>query len=223
MTITSQGRPVVRHALVVEDQEPFRLLARQAIASLDGGWQVTSCGTGAAALAAIADPGRPADLILVDLGLPDMSGIRLIQAAVKRRPGTPVMVLSGMTDEESVLAAIGAGARGYVRKDDPVAAIASAIRLVLEGQYPISPSLARYLFQLAAPPENLPSAGRIGLSPKELELLRLLAQGLTYDEAARSMGVALSTVQSHVRRMYGKLEVDSKVKAIIKARERGWL
>ena len=106
-------------------------------------------------------------------------------------------------------------------KDSGELAISDAIAQVIEGNYPLSPSLARYLFKLVSgsvPPRtpNLPV-----LSDREQETLRCIAQGMTYDQTARTMGIALSTVQSHIRNLYRKLDVNSHTQAAAKARDQG--
>jgi DNA-binding NarL/FixJ family response regulator len=160
--------------------------------------------------------------VLVDLGLPDMSGVAVIRAARARHPKAPIMVVSVLGGSENVLAAIRAGARGYLHKADSVMSLAEAIKRVLAGEHPISASLARYLFNLVQ--SDAPTPGERGtLSPRELQLLRLLSQGYTTQEAAERMGVGLSTAQTFCRRIYQKLQVHSKVKALLAARERGLL
>jgi DNA-binding NarL/FixJ family response regulator len=104
-------------------------------------------------------------------------------------------------------------------KDDPSTQITDALSQTLQGNYPISPALARYLFKLAGSSE--PLEGMAELTPKELELLRHLSRGRSYAEAARAMGVAVSTVQTHIRNLYRKLDVHSQVQAVTKAQGRG--
>jgi len=98
----------------------------------------------------------------------------------------------------------------------------ATIEDVMRGNYPISPSLARVLFKLAGAPMAA-AAQEFGLSPRELETLRLISRGHSYDEVASLMGVALSTVQSNIRNLYRKLDAHSQVQAVSKAREAGLL
>ena len=127
-----------------------------------------------------------------------------------------------------MLDAIARGARGYLHKNEPVMVLSQGIEQVLQGHYPISPSLARYLFKQIEPKSaeawNAETAGpAIELTPKETETLRCIARGLSYNETAAQMGVSLSTIQTHIRSLYRKLEVRSQVQAAGKAREMGLL
>lgn len=209
-----------RLALIVEDNPEFQGVITQALARLGGGWEVRATVTGGDALAALDEPGLKPELVLVDLGLPDMSGVSVIHAARRRHPTIPIMVVSVLGGSDNVLAAIRAGARGYLHKADSVMSLAEAIKRVLEGEYPISASLARYLFNLVQP-ESKELGGRGKLSPRELQLLRLLSQGFTVQEAAERMAVGVATAQTFSRRIYQKLRVHSKVKALLAAREQG--
>ena len=131
----------------------------------------------------------------------------------------PILVVSVISAESSVLSAIRAGACGYILKGDSEAAMAQAMRESLNGNYPISPALARYLFKLAGGRDK--PSDLAGLTRKELELLQWIARGKSYAEAARSMGVSVATVQTHIRNLYRKLDVHSQVQAVTKAQHQG--
>lgn len=208
-------------ALLVEDEPEFQLLLQQSFQSLAGDWQLTCCRTGGAALKAIAADGA-FDIALVDIGLPDVSGLEVIGALRERSDEVPILVVSVLSDQRNVVAAIRAGARGYVLKDDSQISIAHAIEQVLKGVYPLSPSLARYLFSLAGKQSSGATKPALPvLSPREMELLTHIAGGLTYAEAASAMNLSLSTVQTHIRHLYRKLDVHSQVQAVAKARAHG--
>lgn len=210
------------HVLIVEDNPLFRDLISQSIAKVEPGCQLELCSTVAQAIDALDDASRPFDLILVDLGLPDRNGIEVIKAARCRFPEVPVMVISVISAESSVLAAIRAGARGYILKGDSEDLIAQAIQDVLQGNYPISPALARSLFRLAGSPGSADSQD-FKLSPRETETLQHISRGHTYEEVATLMGVTLSTVQSNIRNLYRKLNARSQMQAVTKARAAGLL
>lgn len=214
---------VFPRALLVEDTLLFERVARGAIGRLGPEWRLNCCRTGGQALAVMLEPKARFDLMLVDLDLPDMSGVEIIRTAHRHFPRTPVVAISVITAEESVLAAIRAGARGYIVKDGTEAQIADAIEQVFAGNYPISPGLARYLFRLAGAPGTDPDGERIDLSPKETAVLSLFAHGYSYAEAATQLGVAISTVQTHVRHLYRKLNAQTKIQAVSKARQQGLL
>jgi DNA-binding NarL/FixJ family response regulator len=159
--------------------------------------------------------------VLVDIGLPDMDGIQVIRKAHTQLPDLPIIVITVVADERKLLNAIRAGAQGYLLKSDEGPAILHGIDQVLTGTYPISPKLARSMFKLLGSPTQSSDDDPSGLTPREIESLRYLAQGLTYTEVAKAMGVALSTVQTNVRNIYRKLEASSKVEAVLKAQDAG--
>lgn len=209
--------------VLVEDNPAFQSLIERVVARMRPRPALECCRTGGDALSWFADPRHTLDLALIDLGLPDMSGVDVIRAIRRRFEEVPILVVSVLSSERNVLEAIRAGARGYVLKDDSEETLAHAIGQVLQGNYPITPALARHLFRLA---ESSSAAGHddaTGLSPKEIELLRLIARGCSYSEASERMGVAISTVQFHIRNLYRKLEVNTRMQAVAKARDHGLL
>lgn len=211
-------------ALVVEDDPAFTRSVQQALATLGHHWQSLCLGAGQQALDLMADGHeRWVDLVLVDLGLPDMSGVEVIRQAHQRWPQTPILVSTVHRGASDVLAAIEAGARGYVDKSDTAMTLSRAIQTVLQGEYPISASLAQHLFRLVprTPTAQAPASGADLLSPRELELLKHLGNGYTYEEASQHMGVSLNTVQTFSRRIFQKLEVRSKMQAINAAQTLG--
>lgn len=212
-----------RQILVVEDNPFFEQVIRQAIARLGIDGKSYFCQTGHEAMQLCEGGKVNLDLALVDLGLPDISGIDVIKCLHRRFPNLPVMVISVISTERSVLSAVRAGARGYILKGDSQAAITQAIQELMRGNYPITPALARYLFKMAGGATGGSSDVEHNLSPRELETLQHLSRGLKYEEVARTMGIALSTVQSNVRNLYRKLDANSQMQAVTKAREHGLL
>ena len=208
--------------LLVEDDPVFLSQMKSALTELDSDWQVVACQNAQQAMDIIESPDSQVDLALVDLGLPDMDGTEVIRQMRARFQDAHIMVISVIAAERSVLSAIRAGAQGYILKEEQPETITTAIGQVMQGNYPISPALARCLFKLAgAPGDALSGQTAIKLSPKETLLLQLISQGLSYVDAAQQMGVATSTVQSHIRNLYRKLDAHSQVQAVNKAREHG--
>lgn len=190
-----------------------------------------------------------ADLLLVDLGLPDGSGLDLMRDVRQHWPQCDMLVVSMFGDEANVLASIEAGAVGYVHKDDEAADIAETLLAVKRGASPISPMIARHLLrrmQPAAPnlpliaasdPADSPIAqpgssvslpraeaqAAIVLSRREQEVLEFIARGFSYAEIARQQGITVHTVQTYIKKLYGKLAVHSRSEAVYEANRLGLL
>ena len=170
-----------------------------------------------------------ADVLLVDLGLPDGSGIDVIRAALVKWPNCCIMVNTMFGDEMHVMQSLEAGASGYLLKSCKPNEILKEIRSLHGGGSPINPMIARQILirfrqegisDIVPTPE--PFKPRVTLSAREKEVLELLTKGFTCKEISALLGVSLNTVLSYVRRIYAKLEVKSKTEAIYEARNQ-WL
>ena len=160
------------------------------------------------------------NVLLVDLQLPDGESFDLIQAYSDKHPDRPILVISVFGDEERVVKAISAGAKGYLLKDDTKANIGAALIAATEGQSPISPAIAVYLvkyFQRTHPAYQSENP----LSERELEVLKLAAKGLTYREVSAALDVSVSTVGTYTMRIYTKLAVNSRAESVYEARKLG--
>jgi DNA-binding NarL/FixJ family response regulator len=169
---------------------------------------------------------RAPDVLLVDIGLPDGSGIQLIQWASKRLPECASLVVTVFADEASVIRCIEAGAVGYILKDASVADIAAQIRLVSVGGSPISPRIARQLLKrIGSHRDNGAGAAdtSVTLSAQEHHVLLLSAKGYSYGEIAQMLELSRNTVETYVKRIYRKLQVTSKAEAVFEARSLGLL
>ena len=223
MNDTLTAPPLLR-ALVLEDDPVFAGALERAIRGLGPQWEPVTFREVGPALAHVENVnGASLDLALVDMTLPDGTGLDVIASLRAHRPQVPALVVSSLSSERSVLDAIARGARGYLHKNEPVSALTAAIDQVLQGHYPISPSLARHLFKQVDAVAGTAPEPAVDLTPKETQTLRCIARGMSYGETADHMGVALSTVQSHIRSLYRKLEVRSQVQAVSRAREMGLL
>ena len=170
------------------------------------------------------------DVLLVDLGLPDLPGLEVIRRARAMSPGTEIMVITLFGDEANMMCAFEAGARGYLLKDGTEDDLARHVLNLHAGGSPMTPIIARQLLARLAPAPTSPStappagAGRYdGLTNREHDILAKLSRGYTYIEVAQLLEIAPSTVQSHVKNIYSKLAVHSKAEAIFEARQLGLL
>lgn len=178
------------------------------------------------------DDNRP-DVLLVDLGLPDSSGVKVIEHCRRVSPVTEIMVVTMFGDEKHMISAFEAGARGYLLKDGTEDDLTRHVQSLTAGGSPMSPIIARQLLERLAPIPVVsnskvgPAPGRRDpiekLSGREHEILSLVARGYTYPELARLTGVSLSTVHTHVKSIYSKLAVHSKTEAVFEARQMGLL
>lgn len=216
----SDSVSVTIRVAVVEDDAGFCDDLRKIIEAVPDFSLVGMAGTKADALALLRGPS--ADVLLVDLGLPDGSGIDVIGAAVHAWPDCNIMVSTHFGDESHVMRSIEAGAAGYLLKDGSAARIADEIRSVASGGSPISPVIARQiLLRLQQGDSASAPRGPSPLSPREAEVLDLIVKGFTTQEIAKLMALSHFTVRSFVRRIYSKLKVTSKAEAIYEARALG--
>lgn len=171
--------------------------------------------------------GTPADVLLVDLGLPDGSGIDVIRAARDKWPECNIMVSTTFGDELHVMQSLEAGATGYLLKDSEPENLVFEIRSLYAGGSPISPMIARHIlmrFRLDHPLKPTASSNTdVQLSAREMQVLELITKGFTADEIALLISVSRHTVLTFIRRIYAKLQVNSKVEAIFEARKHGLL
>ncbi|WKB51017.1 response regulator transcription factor [Eleftheria terrae] len=208
---------------VVEDDPKFRQAFAQAIESAPDLKLAGAAADGSAGLALLKTT-RP-DVLLVDLGLPDIGGIELIRYCAAQLPECDVMVVTVFGDEHHVVGSLEAGATGYLLKDTLPEDIAEQIRTLHAGGSPISPVIARQLLTRLAPAASQapPAEGAPVLSERELAVLTLATKGFTYEEIAQMMSVSKHTVMTYVKRSYRKLQVNSKSEAVYEARKLGLL
>ncbi|MBH1966213.1 MAG: response regulator transcription factor [Comamonadaceae bacterium] len=222
------------HIAIVEDDDEYRAALMSALSTAADMRLVWAASSHTQAYRELTAPDAvPLDVVLVDLGLPDGSGLDLIVTTRTRWPGSAPMVCTIFADETSVFKAMEAGALGYLLKDLPAHKVIEEIRHLHADGSPISPKIARKILMLAAssafatasstpsPPPD--AAASMALSPRERQVLRLIGQGHTTDEAARALGVTSTTILTFVRRIYRKLQVNSRAEAIHVAHQRGFL
>jgi DNA-binding NarL/FixJ family response regulator len=209
-------KPVV--VLVVEDQREIRDGLRMLIHGTPGYRCSQAFGSVEDALSHTA--GDPPQVILLDIGLPGMSGVEGLPLIQDRYPGAAILVLTVYEDDDRIFRALCAGATGYLLKKTPPARLLECIREAVDGGAPMSLEVARKvitLFRQFRPPE----LELCDLSPHEMRLLKLLSDGHNYKTAATRLGVSINTVSFHMRRIYEKLHVHSKSEAVAKALRSG--
>lgn len=176
--------------------------------------------------------GEPAwAMALVDLGLPDGSGLDLIAWLRERAEALPILVISAWSTEEMLMGALRAGANGYVLKEREDVEIALSVKNVLKGGAPIDPFIARRILDLAGRPHArapgpdpaLPNALNDALTDRERQILDHVAAGMSNREMAECLNLSRWTIDSHIRHIYDKLAVSSRTQAVRRAREHGLL
>lgn len=161
-------------------------------------------------------PVHPADLALIDIELPGMSGLEGMRLLREQYPKMLLLMLTVYGDDERIFEALCAGACGYLLKKTPPARLLESLQEAVDGGAPMSPDVARRvigLFRDVRPPEK----ADYDLTPHEIRLLKLMAEGHSYKSAANILHVTPHTVSFHLRRVYEKLEVHSKSEAVAKA------
>ncbi len=167
-------------------------------------------------LAALATAGgAPPDILLMDVGLPGMDGLEGLRLVRERSPATQVLILTAFEDEDKVFRAVCAGAAGYLLKTASAGEIVAAVREVLAGGSPMTPRIARRV--LAMFTRFAPHKADSGLSEREREILQLLVADMTKKEIAARLALSVHTVDTYLRRIYEKLEVNSRSGAVAKA------
>lgn len=209
--------------VIVEDDRATRDWLAQSIAREPALSVVAHVGTVAEGRMALRVH-RPR-VLLVDLGLPDGSGLELIAQAEAHNAGTQSLVITVFGDEQHVLAAIEAGAAGYVLKDSGATDIARAILQVIAGESPISSSIARHLLRRLQRPSSSATANSdrtsSELTLRETEVLKLVAKGFSSVEISAALGTSVHTTTSHIQHIYRKLAVRSRSEAVFEAVQLG--
>jgi two-component system NarL family response regulator len=201
----------------VDDQELFRR-GLTMLLSVEPDIQIVGeagDGATAAALAAASSP----DIVLMDVRMPKLSGIEAITAVRDAAPDARIVMLTVSDEEADLYEAIKGGASGYLLKDASTDEVAQAVRVVADGQSLISPSMAMKLLdefkQMSRTDRSQPATPR--LTDRELEVLRLVAQGLNNREIAKQLFISENTVKNHVRNILEKLQLHSRMEAVMYA------
>ncbi len=210
--------------VVVEDDRVHMKFLVDALQGVPGAALAGQCRRADEFRALLGSKSAPSPaLVVMDLGLPDGSGTELTREARARWPDVRVLAVSEHADERRVVEALQSGACGYMVKDGDVTLLANAVKDALAGQNPISPAVARYLIAFVTGQKRYSAPGKEApeLTRREFDILYKMADGLSYAEAAAALEISRATVESHIRRLYRKLEVHSKTQALLRARQHG--
>jgi DNA-binding NarL/FixJ family response regulator len=222
------GTPL--RVVIADDHRVVRDGLVTILGAMDGVQVVGAAQDGAEAFALAG--GEDADVVLMDLRMPGMDGVEATRAVRASRPGTAVVVLTTYTDDESILAALQAGAAGYLTKNASTDDIRRALEAAAAGQSVLDPAAAARLVEAAArqptagpggpaapggPGAGLPD----GLTGREGEVLALIAQGLSNTEIAAQLFVSRSTVKTHINQIFAKTSSRDRAQAILYAQNHG--
>lgn len=208
-------------AVIVDDHPIVRAGMQKVLAAADDIAIVAEGASGADALCLVAQ--HCPDVLVLDVNLPDLNGVEVTRQLREQGADTAILILTAHDDKQTVLGLLESGAAGYVLKDEALETLASAVRAAARGKSWLSPAVARHVVRRAvgddAPEPSQPPL--LGLTPREVEVLRLLAQGLDNATMAERLVVAKRTVQNHVSNIYGKLGVTTRTEAALIAIRHG--
>lgn len=205
--------------LVAEDHPVFRDGLRALFGTVDDVEVVGEAASGEAAVLAAAE--LQPDVVLMDLRMSGLDGLEATRRIVETSPHVAVLVLTMFEDDESVFAALRAGARGYLLKGADQGEILRAVRSVASGDAIFGPAIARRLIAFFATPRTLPPPAFPELTEREREVLELIAQGQSNQAIAQRLVLSQKTVRNHVSNIFSKLQVADRAEAIVRAREAG--
>ena len=198
---------------IVEDDDDVRKSLAVLLNGSEGFECVSAHRSAEDALAVI--PGRRPDVVMMDINLPGQSGIDCVRQLKARLPATHFLMLTMYEDSKLIFQSLGAGASGYLLKRTAPAKLLEAIQEMQGGGAPMSSGIARIVVQHFQD-RFAPAAKTDRLSPREREVLDLLAKGHRYKEIAEQLGISFDTVRAHLRNIYDKLQVRSRTEAVVK-------
>jgi DNA-binding NarL/FixJ family response regulator len=222
MTIQMMNLPRKIKVAVVEDDARIRRVLGEVFASADDCELVGSFPNGVQAISNL--PTLKPEVILMDINLPDFSGVECVSRLAPVLPDTKIIMLTVYQDTETIFQALSAGAHGYLVKPVLPGRLLDAVREILSGGVPMSPSIARQIIDSFLHPPPVPAKTPVmtdaGLGPRERQVLEFLVEGLSYKEIAGELDIKTATVGTYVQRIYEKLHVRGR-REIIALYKRG--
>jgi DNA-binding NarL/FixJ family response regulator len=219
------------HVVAIEDDPQYRSSLELLFSRTSDFELVDSFGSPAAALARLDnDRSTPGwDLVLMDVDLPGMNGIDCTRSIKQRLPDTAVVVLTVFEERATIVAAICAGADGYLLKHTSAADLLTQLRAIAMGGAPLSAGVARTVLDLVRrvgpvatdDPDQAGGTDRLGLTDRELDVLRCLVEGMSYKRTAQQLGISIDTVRSYIRSVYSTLQVHNVAEAVSRALREG--
>jgi DNA-binding NarL/FixJ family response regulator len=215
-SIENPEQPLDPIRVVLADDHAFYRDGLAQILAMEGIDVVAQVPNGEAAVEAAVE--LAPDVVVMDLNMPTISGVEATRLVRDRAPACRVVMLTVSADEEDVIDAIVAGANGYVLKDGPVEEVATAIRAVAMGQSLVTPRVASSLLgRIRSEPKSDPVSSNVKLSPREVDVLALLADGKGNAEIGELLFISSSTVRNHISSILMKLHVENRVQAAVRA------
>jgi DNA-binding NarL/FixJ family response regulator len=210
--------------LIVDDHALFREGLRALFATIGDIELVGEATTGQEAVDLVEE--LQADVVLMDIDMPGMSGVEATRSILRKTPSAGIIMVTMLEDDASVFSAMRAGARGYVLKGAQPKELLQTIRAVAKGQALFGPAIATRMMrffseQNARFKASLPKEAFPELTPRELEVLELIAKGDKNREIAEKLVISDKTVRNHITNIFSKLQVADRAQAIIKARDAG--
>lgn len=210
------------HVVLADDHAVVRQGIRRFLQEAPDISVVAEAGDGAEAIR-LVQVHRP-DIVVLDIRMPKVTGVEAARRIKEHFPDVRVLALTAYDDDPYVFALLQAGADGYVLKTASADELVQAVRTVYRGESALSPEITSKVVRQATEGRPKGAADQVELlTERELDVLRLVAKGMTNREAGRELGISHRTVQGHLASIYGKLDASSRTEAVTEALKRGWI
>lgn len=222
MTARDEQQTTEIRVLLADDHVLVRQGIRQFLEEAEGIEVVAEADDGAEAIRRVQET-QP-DVAILDIRMPEITGVEATRHIKQRYPEVKVLILTAYDDDPYVQALLQAGANGYVLKTARAEELVKAVREVYRGMTALSPAVAtKVVHQMTQSQTTGATTAVDALTEREIEVLRIAAQGMTNREIGRELGISHRTVQGHLANIYEKLHVNSRTEAVTEALKRGWL